>query len=148
MKNVAKYNLFKGVSTILTLGTPIVTLISCGELFIHRSDTAISAAGIFAIIIVLLLFKDKIAENWKMPSAFVLSTAIFILVLLIENIILPIKYVCIATMISTAIDEFTFKRFYKSTELLLPKEAETFKHFGFIFTTTDKLLNMSDGGGK
>ena len=60
MKNVAKYNIFKGVSTLLTFGTPLLTLSCCGDFFVHRSETAISAAGIFAIVICLLLFKDKV----------------------------------------------------------------------------------------
>lgn len=139
MKTVSKYNLFKGVSTALTMGTPIVTLLSCSELFIHRSDTAISAAGIFAILIVALLFKDKIAENFKVPSAFVLSLVILVLVVLVENVMLPVKYICITTMIASGIDEVTFKRFYKQIEAKFPQEAQLYKHFGFLFTTTDTL---------
>lgn len=144
MKQVAKYNTFKGVSTVLTIGTPIVTLACCGDFFVHRSDTAISAAGIFAIFIVLLLFKDKFAEKWKVPSAFVLSTAILILLLLVEKIILPVKYVCIATMVATGVDELTFKRFYKQIELLLPEQAQSFKHVGFLFTSTKKLEELNN----
>ncbi|MBR2385233.1 MAG: hypothetical protein IKA99_06490 [Clostridia bacterium] len=139
MKQVAKYNTCKGVSTTLTIGTPIVTLACCGDFFVHRSDTAISAAGMFSLFIVLLLFKDKFAEKWKMPSAFILSLLMFILLIMVEKIMLPMKYVCIATMISTGVDELTFKRFYKQIELLLPQEAQAFKHVGFIFTTTKKL---------
>lgn len=139
MKQVAKYNTCKGVSTTLTIGTPIVTLACCGDFFVHRSDTAISAAGMFSLFIVLLLFKDKFAEKWKMPSAFILSLVMFILLIMVEKIMLPMKYVCIATMISTGVDELTFKRFYKQIELLLPQEAQAFKHVGFIFTTTKKL---------
>ena len=139
MKQVAKYNTYKGVSTALTIGTPIVTLACSSDFFVHQPETAISASGIFTIFLLLLLFKDKIAENFKLPSAFVISTAFLILLLLIENIILPIKYVCLATMISTGVDELTFKRMYKNIEYLLPKEAQSFKHFGFLFTSSDKL---------
>lgn len=139
MKQVAKYNTCKGVSTALTIGTPIVTLACCGDFFVHRSDTAISAAGMFSLFIVLLLFKDKFAEKWKMPSAFILSLVMFILLIMVEKIMLPMKYVCIATMISTGVDELTFKRFYKQIELFLPQEAQAFKHVGFIFTTTKNL---------
>lgn len=144
MKQVAKYNTFKGVSTALTVGTPIVTLACCGDFFVHRSDTAISAAGVFVLFILLLFFKDKIAENWKMPSTFVLSAVMLILIVMIENIILPIKYVCITTMISSGIDELTFKRFYKQVEALLPEQAKMFKHVGFIFTTTDSLEGSNE----
>ena len=139
MKQVAKYNTFKGVSTALTIGTPIVTLACCGDFFVHRSDTAISAAGMFALFIVVLLFRDKFAENFKMPSAFILSLVMFILLLMVEKIMLPMKYVCIATMITTGVDELTFKRFYKQIELMLPQQAQAFKHVGFIFTTTKNL---------
>lgn len=148
MKNVAKYNIFKGVSTLLTLGTPAATLLLTGDLFIHRSDTAISAAGIFSIIIVLLLFKDKIAENWKTPSAFVVSLAMFIFILLVEKIMLSMKYVCITTMIATGVDELTFKRFYKNIEMILPEQSKLYKHVGFIFTTTDSLERLSGGENK
>lgn len=143
MKQVAKYNTFKGVSTALTIGTPIVTLACCGDFFVHRSDTSISAAGMFALFIVVLLFKDKFAENFKMPSAFILSSVMFILLLMVEKIMLPMKYVCIATMIATGADELTFKRFYKQIELMLPQQAQAFKHVGFIFTTTKNLEAMN-----
>ena len=147
MKTVAKYNIFKGVSTLLTLGTPIVTLSCCSEFFVHRSDTAISAAGIFAILICILLFKDKLMERWKMPSAFVVSLAMLIVILLLENIIIPIKYVSIATVISTGADELTFQRLYKGVELQFPKEVESFKHLGFLFVSTDRLSTIVDKQG-
>lgn len=144
MKQVSKYNTFKGVSTVLTIGTPIVTMACSSDFFVNRPETAISAAGIFTIFLMILIFKNKIMENWKVPSAFVVSIAMLILVLLLEHIILPMKYVCLATMISTGVDEVTFKRVYKDIEYLLPKEAQNFKHLGFLFTSTDK-LNMTGG---
>lgn len=144
MKQVAKYNTFKGISTALTVGTPIATLFACGDLFIHRSDTAISMGGILAIVILMCIFKDKIAENWKMPSAFVLATAMFVLTLLLENVIEPMKYVSITTMAATGVDELTFKRFYKSIELLLPKQAAAYKHLGFLFTNSDTLEALAN----
>ena len=139
MKTVAKYNLFKGISTFCTVGTPMITLISCSNLFIHRSDTAISAAGIFAILVTILLLKDKIAENFKVPSAFVLSTVLFVGILLVEKIMLPMKIVALATMITSGIDEITFKRIYKQIEKTLPETASAYKYVGFLFTTTNKL---------
>lgn len=139
MKTVAKYNLFKGISTFCTVGTPIITLMSCSNLFIHRSDTAISAAGIFAILVSILLLKDKIAENFKVPSAFVLSTVLFVGILLVEKIMLPMKIVALATMITSGIDEITFKRIYKQIEKTLPEAASAYKYVGFLFTTTNKL---------
>lgn len=140
MKEVAKYNLYKGISTVLSVGTPIVTMACCGDFFIHRSDTAISAAGVFAILIASLFFKDKIAENFKSPSALVVSIVVFILTLLVENLTYPIKAVCIATIAACGIDELTFKTWYKRLERVFPESAVDYKHFGFLFTTTKNLL--------
>jgi hypothetical protein len=141
MRAVAKYNTFKGVSTALTIGTPIATLACCGDFFVHRADTAISAAGIFSILIASLFLKDKIAETFKSPSALILSAIILVLVCMVENIIFPIKCVCIATIAACGIDELTFKRWYKQLERAFPQGANDYKHFGFIFTTSQNLLD-------
>lgn len=143
-KSVLKYNAFKGVSTLLTVGTPLITLACCGDMFVHRSETAISAAGIFALLIAALFFKDKIAEKFKSPSALVISIAVLILCVLIENIILPIKYVCIATIAASGIDELTFKSWYKKVERSFPVCIDDYKHVGFVFTSTQKLIE--EGG--
>lgn len=148
MKQVAKYNTYKGVSTLLTLGTPTITLACCGEFFVHRSDTAISAAGMFALILLFFLFKDKIAEHWKVPSAFVMSLAVFVLIITVEKIMLPVKYVCITTMIATGLDEITFKRFYKQLEALMPEQAQLYKHLGFIFTSSKTLETIKEESKK
>lgn len=145
MKSVAKYNIYKGVSTALTVGTPIATLCSCSDLFIHKSGTAISAAGIFAILLTLLFAKDKIAENFKVPSTFVISLVTLILLLMVERIIEPVKYVCITTMIASGVDELTFKRFYKCIEFTFPEQSQAFKHFGFMFASTNSLKEMKHG---
>lgn len=145
-KSVLKYNAFKGVSTLLTVGTPLITLACCGDMFVHRSETAISAAGIFALLIAALFFKDKIAEKFKSPSALVVSIAVLILCVLIENIILPIKYVCIATIAASGIDELTFKAWYKNVERSFPVCIDNYKHVGFIFTSTKKLIE--EGGNE
>ena len=47
------------------MGTPIITLACCGDFFVERPATAISAAGVFAILIALLFAKDKLAEKIK-----------------------------------------------------------------------------------
>ena len=139
MKPVAKYNSCKAMSTMLTIGSPIITLASCSDLFVHKSGTAISAAGMFAILIALLFAKDKIAENFKMPSALVVAITGFVLVTIVENLLAPVKMVCIVTMITAGVDELTFKQWYKSAQALLPDRAEVYKKFGFIFTTSGKL---------
>ena len=141
MKQVAKYNTFKGVSTALTFGTPLVTLACCGDMFVHRSETAISAAGVFAIIIAALFFRDKIAEQFKAPSALVVAIAVFVLVIMVENILEPIKYVCVATIAASGVDEFTFKSWYKAIERRFPKGAVDYKHIGFVFTSSKKLFD-------
>lgn len=140
MKDVAKYNVTKGVSTALTFATPMVTLLTQANLIVHRSDTALSAAGVFAVLLTLLFMKDKIMEYFKAPSALVLSSVMLILILILESILLPMKAVCIATMIMCGVDEVTFKRWYKQIEKRLPENVQDYKHLGFIFTNTNNLL--------
>ena len=140
MKAVAKYNLYKGLSTAMTVGTPIISLASCSELFIHRSDTAISAAGVFAILFALLFFKDKLMENIKIPSPFVISIIGLILIALIESIIYPIKIVFATTVVITGVDTVTFRRMYKNLEITFPEKVNKFKRFGFIIGTTDNVM--------
>ena len=140
MKQVGKYNTFKGISTLLTMGTPIITLACCGDFFVERPATAISAAGVFAILIALLFAKDKLAEKIKTPSAFIISAAVLVIIVVVENIILPMKYVCIATMIASGVDELTFKRMYKALECKMPQCWQAYEHFGFIFAKTQDIF--------
>lgn len=142
MKPVAKYNTCKGISTVLTLGTPITTLAICGAEIVTPAGK-ISFAGAMVILITLLFAKDKLAENFKVPSAFVVSIVGLLLILLVENILVPIKAVFIATMITSGVDELTFKSFYKQTEILLPEQAKAFKKFGFIFASSEQILSFT-----
>lgn len=141
MKEVGKYNTFKGISTLLTIGTPIITLACCGDFFTERPAPAISAAGVFAILIALLFAKDKLAEKIKTPSAFILSAAVLVIIVVVENIILPMKYVCVATMIASGVDELTFKRMYKALEYKMPQSWQSYEHFGFIFARTQDIFD-------
>ena len=141
MKQVGKYNTFKGISTLLTMGTPIITLACCGDFFVERPATAISAAGVFAILIALLFAKDKLAEKIKSPSAFIVSAAVLVIIVVVENILLPMKYVCIATMIASGVDELTFKRMYKALECKMPQCWQAYEHFGFIFAKTQDIFD-------
>lgn len=141
MKEVGKYNTFKGISTLLTIGTPIITLACCGDFFTERPATAISAAGVFAILIALLFAKDKLAEKIKTPSAFIISAAVLVIIVVVENIILPMKYVCIATMIASGVDELTFKRLYKALEYKMPQSWQAYEHLGFIFARTQDIFD-------
>ena len=141
MKQVGKYNTFKAISTLLTIGTPIITLACCGDFFVERPATAISAAGVFAILIALLFAKDKLAEKIKTPSAFIISAAVLVIIVVVENILLPMKYVCIATMIASGVDELTFKRMYKALECKMPQCWQAYEHFGFIFAKTQDIFD-------
>lgn len=138
--SVLKYNIFKGVSTVLSVGTPIATLACCGDFFVHRPETALSATGVFAILLSLLFFKDKLAEKFKSPSELVIATVVLVLIILVENILLPMKYVCIATIAMCGVDELTFKNFYKSIEQKFPQTVGGYKHFGFIFAKTQTIM--------
>lgn len=139
MGPVMKYNTCKTVSTLLTVGAPIITLASCSDFFVHQSETAISAAGMFAILLSMLFLKDKIAENFKMPSALVIAITCYVLIQIIKNLIAPIELVCIVTMITAGIDELTFKNWYKGLMNTLPNNANNYKKFGLIITTSKKL---------
>lgn len=141
MKQVGKYNTFKAISTLLTIGTPIITLACCGDFFVERPATAVSAAGVFAILIALLFAKDKLAEKLKSPSAFIVSAAVLVIIVVVENILLPMKYVCIATMIASGVDELTFKRMYKALECKMPQCWQAYEHFGFIFAKTQDIFD-------
>lgn len=145
MKEVGKYNLFKAISTVLGVGTPIVTLALCSDFFIQSPSASISAGGIFALLFAALFLKDKIAEKFKVTSVFVVSSVLFVIILLVENIIMPIKWVCLATMIASGIDELTFKKFYQRIECELPEKTQTYKIFGFITCKTETLLGKSKG---
>lgn len=144
MKNVAKYNTFKAISTVLTIGTPAITLLCCGDFFVHRSDTAMSAAGILALILSLFFAKDKLAENFKMPAPAIICLILLVLVIMIENIMYPVKIVLIATLCATGVDEFTFKIMYKKIANRLPECYKDYSKFGFIFTTTEKLEAVNE----
>ena len=141
MKHVGKYNTFNGISTLLTMGTPIITLACCGDFFVQRPETAMSAAGVFVILIALLFAKDKLAEKIKSPSAFIVSAAVLVIIVVVENILLPMKYVCIATMIASGVDELTFKRMYKALECKMPQCWQAYEHFGFIFAKTQDIFD-------
>lgn len=141
MTNVAKYNTYKGISTALTFGTPIATMLAVGEFF-TKPSAAISGAAVFAILLSALLTKDKLAEKFKAPSALVVAIVAFVFCIIVENILLPIKIISLVTIISCGVDELTFKSLYKRTELLMPPQAAALKHFGFYGarqTTIDKL---------
>lgn len=143
MTNVAKYNITKGISTVLTMGTPIITMFCCGDFFVKDTGTAISSLGVLTLLFVLLFTKDKIAENWKAPSTMIVAGIIFVFTTMIKNIITPIQIVAGFTFLAGALDEATVKSLYKRYELLLPTNAKVHKHFGFIFSTLSKLQEES-----
>ena len=139
MKRVAKYNIIKGGATLLTVGAPLATLFATSKDYIYTPEGAMSFTGILTIFLCVLLLKDKIAENWKAPSAFVVSTALFFTIIVIEHLLEPVKFVCLATMISSGVDELVLKSIYQRIESTLPEISKYYKHFGFLFTTTNNL---------
>lgn len=145
MKLVAKYNIFKSISSLLTFGTPIITLLSCSDVIVHRSDTALSAAAVFTILILLFFMKDKLMEYFKAPSALIVASVVLVLILIVESILIPIKTICIATIITCGVDEVTFKAWYRAAELELPDIAQRYKHVGFIFASTNKIMEKNNG---
>ncbi len=131
MTKVAKYNTFKGISTGITFGAPIATMLAVGELLVERPSTAISGGAVFALLLSALLLKDKLAENFKMPSALVIAVMVFVFCVLVEKIIRPMKIISLVTIIACGVDELTFKGFYKRIETGFPKKAREYKHYGF-----------------
>lgn len=139
---VAKYNTYKAISTLLTVGTPMATLLACGDSFLQSPKSTVSAAGVFMLLFSILLFKDKMLEHFKMPSATIIALVILILVMLIENILAPIKVMCIMTIAASGIDKLTFDPMYHAIEKAMGEEAQIYKHFGFLFcksTTVEAL---------
>lgn len=145
MTNVAKYNTYKGISTALTFGTPIATMLAMGDFFTKRPATAISGAAVFALLLVALFAKDKLAEKFKAPSALVVAIVVFVFCMIVESILLPLKIIALTTIIACGVDELTFKNFYRRIELSFPEKAEALKRFGFYphaQSTIDKLTEV------
>lgn len=140
MREIGKYNLFKALSILITCIPPLVVAYFFGDLIVYDTGASISLAAIIAIFVVLLFLKNKIFENFKVPSAFVIALTLFIILVCVEQIIIPAKFVCGTVMICAGIDELTFKRIYKHIELLLPEKREAYKHFGFYFCKTSTVL--------
>lgn len=140
MGKVAKYNINKGVSTLLTIGTPLVSL-ACSSVEVITPAGKMSITACIVLLVTLLFLKDKLAENLKMPSAFIVSTVLFGLILVIEHILVPLKSILLACMIASGIDEITFKRFYKNLEITMPANVTNYKYVGFIFTSSKKLYS-------
>ncbi len=139
MKQVGKYNLFKALSILITCVPPIAVAMSYGNMFIETSGASMSFAGVLAVLFACLFLKNKIAENFKVPSPFVVATVLFVTILLIEQILIPVKYTCLVTMVCCGVDELTFKRIYKRIELLMPEKHEAYKHLGFYACKTEQL---------
>lgn len=143
MKPVAKYNLLKGASTVLTVGTPIATLACCGDFIVHRSDTALSAAGVVVLIISVYLLKDKLAEKFK-PKLWAICLIGIALIEMIKSIIMPVEMVLIATAAATGLDAATFSRFYKQLYPKLGDAAIDHTFVGYVFTTSQKLAQENE----
>ena len=139
MKRVAKYNTCKAMSTVLTVGTPIATMACCGDMFIHRSDTALSATAVFAFLLSMLFLKDKVLDFIKTPTALKVAVIGFVFCVVVGNLIETLRIVFGMTIAASAVDELTFKRIYNNRVLGFPESYEQYKKFGFMFTTTENL---------
>ena len=139
MKDVGKYNLFKLLSLIITVVPTLIVAFSFKDAIITDSNASISFAGIIGILCAILFLKNKIAENFKVPSPFVIATILFVIIIMVENILIPAKYMCLTIMIVCGIDELSFKRIYQRIELLLPEKRNAYRHFGFYVCKTETL---------
>lgn len=151
MKRVAKYNTCKAFSTVLTVGTPVATMACCGDMFIHRSDTAISAAAVFAFLLSLLFVKDKILSFIKSPTALKISVIGLVCCVVLGNLIDTLKIVFFMTILASVVDEITFKRIYNNILFGMPEKYEQFLKFGFLCTTTKKIEELEtkeEAGGE
>lgn len=144
MKEVGKYNLFKALSIILTVVPPILVAYCFGDMIVYDASASISLAAIIAILVALFFLKNKILENFKVPSVFVISLVLFIILMAVEQIIVPAKWVCGTTVVCCGLDELIFKRIYKRVEALLPEKREAYKHFGFYFCKTSKITGDNE----
>ena len=140
MKEICKYNIFKALSILITSIPTLLVALSFGNDIIQSSSKSISFTGLVGIFLAFLFLKNKIAENFKLPSPFIVSAVLFVLILFVESIIIPVKMTCLTVMIVCGIDELTFKRIYKRIELLLPDKKEAYKHLGFYVCKTETIL--------
>lgn len=139
MKQVGKYNLFKGISLVITAGIPLATAASVSDLFVTSTSTSISTAGVIAILIMVLTMKDKLLEQVKSPSALKIAVVLLILVIVLESILVPMKYVLVASCIALGLDTLILKKLYMYQYNQLPETKLNYSHFGFIFCKTDTL---------
>lgn len=144
MNTIVKYNTCKALSTALTVGTPIVTLACCGDFFIHRSDTAISAAAVFAFLLSLLFVKDKMLEFIKSPTALKVSVIGLVLLIVMERLFEPLKWVFGMTIAMSLVDEVSFKRMYNNAMDELGDVPSKYIKFGFICCTSEKLKELTE----
>ena len=140
MGEVGKYNIFKTLSILITCIPTLVVAFSYSDVIVCSSGASISSAGIIGIFIAFLFLKNKIAENFKMPSPFVAAAILFGIIILIEQILLPVKFTCLTVMIACGIDELSFKRIYKRIEFLMPEKSKAYKHLGFYIVKSKTLI--------
>lgn len=100
------------------------------------------------MLLSVLFFKDKIMENLKVPSPFIISVVGLVLILLLESIMHPMKVILTATAVVTGADTLVFKRLYKNIELDFPDNIEKYKHFGFVITKSEILEEKKNGNSK
>lgn len=144
MKSVAKYNICKAVSTVLTVGTPIITLACNGDIIVESSGKSMSAAAVFAFLLSLIFVKDKLLEFIKSPTALKVAIIGFVFCVVVGDLIDTLKIVFALTIAASVVDELTFKKIYTSLTYNFPENYKQYEKFGFLFTTSDNLYKDSD----
>lgn len=146
MKPVLKYNMLKGISIFLTLGTPSITMILLNSVLADTPLGGISIIGVLGVLFGVFFAKDKIAENMKMPSPLVAAVILLAILLLLEGILVLAKYTCAITAVICGIDELTFKSWYKrlekDTSATYNVNLADYKKLGFIIGTSKKILGV------
>ena len=140
MGEIGKYNLFKLLSILITCIPTLAVAFSYSDMIVHDSGASISLTAIIGILIAALFLKNKIAENFKLSSPLIVAGILLGIILLVEQILIPAKFTCLAVVISCAVDELSFKRIYKRIELRLPEKSQAYKHFGFYACKTETLM--------
>lgn len=131
MNKIAKYNVFKLLSILITCVPVLIVTSRYTDFIVYSSGATMSFTAIIGVFIAGLFLKNKIIENFKVPSPFMVSAILFVIILLIEEILIPAKAICLTSMIACGIDEISFKRIYKRIELLLPDNAKAHRFLGF-----------------
>ena len=146
MKPILKYNTLKGISVFLTMGAPSLSMIILSTILADTPIGGISIIGVLGVLFGCYFAKDKLAENFKLPSPLVAALIMLGIIILLEGIIVLAKYTCVITIAVCGVDELTFKAWYKRLEQEILKtfniNLNDYKKLGFVISTSKKLLGV------